>query len=246
MLLSPDTAGSTAGSTRSDVLAALRERIRHIDRAPEKRVLSFGIAAVDDALPAQGLACNGLHEIFGESAARLGFVAALLGLQPSRDPVLWCRLGDGVVPHGPGLAAFGLAPERLILVHARREAELLWVMEEALRCRRLTAVLGENVAPSFTAGRRLQLAAETGGTPAFTLLSPSARSPPSVALTRWRIATLPTRPEMPGCIGPPRWQVSLTRCRGGGRGEWMLEWDDEALRLDLVATLGDRSLAAAE
>ena len=224
-------------------LEPLRQRIRlleqtNIQRGRADAALRLGIPSMDDRLPPR----SGLHEILADSAAGLGFVATILAAQANDMAVLWCRVGWGLaMPHARGLAALGLEPQRLIIVRARRPADALWAMEEGLRCQRLAAVLGEGVEPSGTASRRLQLAAETGATPAFLLLTPTAQPPPSVALTRWRISPLPT-PSM----DRPRWRVALMRCRGGGLGEWVLEWDDEALRLDLVAELADRSLAAAE
>ena len=41
--------------------------------------------------------------------------------------------------YAPGLAAFGLDLRRLILVSARRDAEVCWALEEALRSRSLAA-----------------------------------------------------------------------------------------------------------
>ena len=231
-------------STRA-ILAPLRERIRRLERdLPEQSgVLKLGIPKIERRLPWRGLLRGALHEIVGDSAARLGFIAALLGSGSPAGAILWCRpRGDGGLPYGPGLTAFGLAPDRFVLMRVKREADAFWAMEEALRSRRLAAVLGESAEPAPTSARRLQLAAEAGGTPAFLLLPPSARPPPSVAVTRWRIGSAPSRP---GSGGRPCWRVALTRCRGGGEGEWLVEWDDEALRLDLVAALADRPLAAA-
>ena len=73
----------------------------------------------------------------------------------------WCRRQDGL--YGPGLAAFGLDPGRLIVVRARTDKDVFWAMEEGLRCSRLVAVVGEVGALDCSAGRRLQLAARAGG-----------------------------------------------------------------------------------
>jgi protein ImuA len=47
------------------------------------------------------------------------------------------------VPYGPGLAAHGLDPARLILVNVATTRDLVWAMEEALKCPACTAVIGE-------------------------------------------------------------------------------------------------------
>jgi hypothetical protein len=52
-------------------------------------------------------------------------------------------LAEHGAPYGPGLDAAGLAPERLIAVAAARPRDVLWAMEEALRCRAIGIVIGE-------------------------------------------------------------------------------------------------------
>ncbi len=238
-------------SDRQALLGDLRDQLRRLGAAGPaggRAPLGFGIAALDSALPWGGLARGGIHEFLGDpgAGAAFGLVAALLGrLAPTEGTVLWCRAtGAAAALHGPGLARFGCPLDRLILVEARGPIETLWVLEEALRCRHLAAAVGEGTAPTLTAGRRLQLAAEAGGTIGLLLPPALARPPPSVALTRWRIAAVPAGPEGGGA-GRPRWSVALLRCRGGGVGEWILEWDDEAVRFALAADLADRLPEAA-
>ena len=233
-------------------LAALRARIRVLEAAPagpgEAEAVAFGAAAIDAALPWGGLPRAALHEVVaaapGEAAAA-GFCAALLArLAEGRGPALWC-LARGDL-HGPGLGAFGLAPDRLIVVRARRPVEVLWAMEEGLRSGRLGAVLGEARAVDLTAGRRLQLAAKAGGTPCLALLAPAAGRAPGAALTRWRVAAAPSAPEdgLPG-LGRARWRVELLRCRGGAPCTWLVEWNDEARRFAVVSVLAERAPGAA-
>ncbi|HET8727793.1 MAG TPA: damage-inducible mutagenesis protein [Alphaproteobacteria bacterium] len=214
--------------------------------APQGGVVEFGVPEIDSALPWGGLPRGGLHEIAGPpgQASLFGFAAALVGRLDG--PVLWCRCrrdAEAGLPYGPGLARFGLPPRRLILAEAARPAETLWAMEEGLRCRGLSAVLSEGVAPDLTASRRLQLAAEAGGTLAL-MLTPTASPPTSAALTRWRVVTAQSMAEAGG-PGRARWRVSLLRCRGGTPRDWHLEWDDEALCFSVAAALADRPLALA-
>src|SRR5262249_59456795 len=44
-------------------------------------------------------------------------------------------LAENGAPYGPGLDGIGFPPERLITVAAARWRDVLWAMEEALRCR---------------------------------------------------------------------------------------------------------------
>lgn len=265
---------------RAKTLARLREQIRHLEKPgfSDRSALEFGDPAVDDELPAGGLASGCLHELAAsrDDASAYGLIAVLLGrLVGQNGLALWCRLKRpgrrSAAPYGPGLARFGLATERVIFARASTPRDVLWAMEEGLRSGRFAAVLGDGVAPDLTATRRLQLAAEAGGTTALLAFPDGeARSRLSAATTRWRIAAEPAeRPDR------PRWQVVLERCRGGGRrapssrpqafsapadaarrrsaraaqtagdaAQWTLEWNHEALRLRVLAALADRSLAA--
>ncbi len=207
---------------------------------------STGAAQIDAALPWGGVPC-GLHEIASApgDGAKAGFAARLVAGRCG--PILWCRSRrtalEGGDPYGPGLSALGISPDRLILVEAVRQSDLLWAMEEGARTRGLAAVVAEGAAPDLTAGRRLQLAAEAGG--GLVLLLQSGRQAvPSSALTRWFVASAPSLPEAEG-PGRPCWTLELWRCRGGRPRDWMVEWDDAALSLSMVPQMGDRLPAAA-
>ncbi len=105
------------------------------------------------------------------------------------------RVESGV-PHGAGLDAFGLAPERLVTVSVTHRRDLLWGMEEALRCRAVDVVIGEMRAGKIDeiAVRRLSLAAAESGTLALLLrAAPPADS--STAATRWIVGAAPRRPS---------------------------------------------------
>jgi protein ImuA len=184
-------------------LTALRERIRQIERPAHHGVLSFDVAAIDRALPGGGLALGAVHEILGQGgdeedgAAAAGFAAGILArLGP--DPILWCLKRPDL--YGPGLAAHGLDPARLVIVAAPRDEEILWAIEEGLRLPGLAAVVGEVGRLPMVAGRRLQLAAERSGVTALVLRrwrngeeAAAERERPTAALTRWRVMALPAR-----------------------------------------------------
>jgi protein ImuA len=242
------TARRAPGYGEGDLLARLRDRIAAIEGtrpATGGPGLALGAAEVDGALPWGGLRADGLHEVIaadtGAAGAVMGFAAGLLARATAAGgTALWCSpartLAETGGLYGPGLAAFGLAPERLVVVRGRNDTEVLWAMEEGLRSRRLAAVLGEVEALDLTASRRLQLAAEHGGTPALALRPRGAETQLSAALTRWRLGAAPAAEGE----GRARWQVELWRCRGGGRGSWLLEWCDETGDFTVAADLPDR------
>src|SRR6516164_9612525 len=158
-------------------LSELRERIRRIERptAAVHGVLPFGVAAIDRVLPSGGLARGALHEMLGmggdeeDCALAAAFAAGILGrLAAAADGmVLWCLPCPDL--YGPGLAAHGLDPARIVLVRAPRDAEILWAMEEGLRASGILAAVGEIGVLPAVASRRLQLAAERFGITAFLL-----------------------------------------------------------------------------
>jgi protein ImuA len=252
------------GFTRADpaLIAELHARIRHLggngpwkdQPEDQKSPFSTGVRAFDNALPWGGLPRAGLHEIIAadSSVAAGGFCAVLLArlIEASRSEsrleefgtALWCRRGRGL--YGPGLAFFGLDPDRLIIVHGRSDTDLFWAMEEALRSGTLVGVLGEIGAAHPTALRRLQLAAESHGTMAL-LLRPQETAgqtggrtvePSAPTMTRWRVGVTPGGVPAAADAFPLgsmlrdvrcRWRVELMRCKSGSAGFGMLRQEAE-------------------
>ena len=248
-------------------LDALRRRIAALERRPPAlegaasgsrtgRPWALGVGALDDALPAGGLAVDGLHEAAGESAAdgpaAAAFLAALLARRvrgSERGAVLVCQSRNGAARfgrlHGPGWRDLGLEPADLLILRARREKDVPWAMEEGLRSGALAAVLAEVEGIPFAASRRLALAAAEGGTPAL-LLRHDELGPASAALTRWRVTALPGRadPFDEGAPGLPRWRLALVRARGGRPLARDVEWNRETGDFRMAAALADRPATA--
>ncbi len=240
--------------------------MRAIEAPVPTRTVSFGTAAVDAALPWGGLPLGCLHEVTapaGDAGSAVGFAAALAArlqadAESAAGDILWCLRSDTEHETGalyaPGLRSFGLAPERVLLVRANATAQVLWAMEEGLRTGGLTAVVGEIEAGArgvdVSATRRLQLAAEARGVTVL-LVIPHA-SAVSGAVTRWHVSSRggerdglahrTGRPLSPRGDLAPRWQVELTRCRGGAPASWELEWNHATADFSVVAGLRDRSV----
>ena len=219
------------------MIEQLRQRLQALQKtavlggAPDR--LPLGIAAIDAALGG-GLARGALHEVAavseGHLAAATGFA---IGLVSSRR-LLWIAedmaLAESGAPHGPGLDAFALLPERLLTVAAARPHDLLWAMEEALRCRAIGAVIGElrQSEIDMVMLRRLSLAAADSGALAL-LLRAVPPTDASTAATRWIVGASPS------ATASPRFAAQLTRNRRGPLGAWILEWSDSDERF-LLAT----------
>jgi protein ImuA len=212
-------------------------RLESITGFDDGGFLPFGIAPIDTMLGG-GLACGALHEIVaaseGHIAAATGFV---LGIASHRRATVWITqdmaLVESGAPCGAGLDEASYHPERIITVVVTRTHDLLWAMEEALRCCALTTVIGEfrdeRIEP--VALRRLSLAAAANGTIAL-LLRASLSCKASTASTRWIVSGTLSQP----CYGPgpPRINTQLIRNRKGPLGNWTLEWSNTDERFVLA------------
>jgi protein ImuA len=247
-------------SGTSPKLEALREQIQKIEGLPRtsEDILPFGLADIDEALPWGGLPLACLHHVVGEDDAlgacgfapsAVTFVAALTARLKARrkecGTVLWClpRYKAADTLYGPALNTLGLSEDALVLARAKDETEALWAMEEGLCCPDIDAVIGSLASPlSLAAERRLQLAAERGGTTGFLLQPGLAAASASAAVTRWRVGAAPSAPPLWPGLGQTRWTLTLDRCRQGTPHSWTVEWCDETCTFRLAAPLCDRSL----
>jgi protein ImuA len=226
---------------RAERLAALREQVRALESSAEARdCLPFGVDAVDSRLAGGGLALGALHEAAGarpapgDEAAAILFLASIAARR--EGIVLWALARRDLF--APGLAAIGLHPGRILYAECGRDEDVLAVMEEGLRHGGLAAVVGEVARAAMAPTRRLQLAAEEGGTPALMLRRWRREDPlaePSAAVTRWRLASAPSAPLPVAGLGRPRWRLALARQRGGEPFEILMESPDAEGRLALPA-----------
>jgi protein ImuA len=188
----------------------LRQRLQALQKAPgiEGRpgTLPFGVPAIDTMLGG-GFVLGALHEIAATGEAHLpvaaGFALAVAKCAAPSSRLFWVSedmaFAESGVPHGAGLDAFGLAPEQLVMVSTTHRRDLLWAIEEALRCGATTAVIGEMRAGAIdgVAIRRLSLAAAESGTLAL-LLRTEPPGDASTAATRWVVSATSNTNVIPG------------------------------------------------
>ncbi|GFE77462.1 ImuA family protein [Novosphingobium sp. TCA1] len=231
------------------VLADLRARIAQVEGVSTRHpVLPFGIDKIDQRLPGGGLATGALHEFSGsrelaDDAAATVFLAGILAR--TAGTVFWIMHWRDLF--APALHLAGLHPDRVIFVEAGNDTNVLIAMEECLRHSGLGGVVGETKKISLTASRRLQLAAEESGVPAFVFRrssNPDVQTVGTAAMTRWRIRAAPSERLGIPALARPRWQVALERVRGGEPQSWIVEASDAQGRLALPSDLGDRSYSA--
>ncbi|MBR0648224.1 hypothetical protein GXW78_00990 [Roseomonas terrae] len=215
---------------RPAVISALRARIARMERAGAAEALAARgedavplAPAIDSGLPWGGLPRAALHEVLAAEPGAAGGFAAMV-LARAGGTVLWIAPEPDAWP--PGLARFGLTPDRLVLVKAPREQDALWAMEETLRCPAVGAALLVTGELDLTAARRLQLAAEAGGVLGLLLRPDADGAAPTAALTRWRIGAAPSESPSRHELGDPAWSLDLLRCRGGRGGTWRATWHE--------------------
>jgi protein ImuA len=195
-----------------------------------------------------GLASARHSEVFA-SMREAGGTAAALALamdeaagRLEQRSVLWVQdaaaLRLGGRPYRPGL------PEplrhRLVHVAAKTPEDLLFAIEEGVRCRDFAFVLGELAgnpkALDFTASRGLTLASEKYCVPLMLVRLDAARDLSSARM-RWQVhsAPSPTPNWNAFAPGPPAWHAELFRSRGHAPGKWILRDDGQVLAADRLA-----------
>lgn len=189
-----------------------------------------------------------LSEVFPDhpaDASAVGF--ALSRLPRTHAPILWVQ--DRLSRKEAGRPALaGLSADRpIIMVDLSRAADVLWAMEDGLRCRALGAVIGEiwgdPPALDFTATKRLAMRAEAADVSCW-LIRRAASPDLSAARDRWRTSSVPSAPHPHDAQAPgaPRWALNLFRSRRAKPGQWVATYDRAADRVHLAAPIGDRAV----
>lgn len=219
---------------KQEIVAQLREQLLRMQGGsqPAGQGCRMGLDPIERVFPNGIFPTACIHEFVTataeESAATTGFVSGLLAQMTAQGGTcLWIRASARFSPFPPALAAFGVAPERVVFVEVKRERDVLWAMEEALKSTALTAAISELPGLDFVQSQRLQLAVEKSRTTGFVLRTQPLQMGNTACAARWRIRHLPSVLEagMPG-VGLPRWDVELLKVRNGNPDRWTVEWSD--------------------
>lgn len=217
-------------SDRGNIIQQLQKDILALQgfkNMPADLTIDTGLGIITKAFPNNIFPVAAVHEFISneteQAAATAGFVTGLLsGLMKGGKACIWISNMRTIFP--PALKIFGVQPDQVIFIDIQREKDLLWAMEESLKCEGLAAVIGEIKEISFTASRRLQLAVEQSRVTGFLLRHHPRNLNTIAAVSRWKITHLPSQSgDMPG-IAFPRWNVELLKIRNGKPGSWQLEW----------------------
>ena len=215
---------------KKQTISSLREQIlllQGIKQPSLNTPLTIGFPPLEAAFPFATFPTGTLHEFISsnsDAAATSGFVSCLLGKLMQQDGIsVWAGLSRTVFP--AALKTFGVDPDKVVFITVKNEKDLAWVIEESLKCGKLTAVIGEIKNISLTASRRLTLAIEQSKVTGFVVRHDHKDLNPLSCFARWRITSLASHPaeNMPG-LGFPRWNVDLLKVRSGRPGSWQIEW----------------------
>ncbi|MEZ0453009.1 ImuA family protein [Sphingobacterium thalpophilum] len=191
-------------------------------------LLQMGLGPLEEAFPNGVFPRGAIHEFVSfdriGAAVSCGFISTLLGkLMQNHGVCIWISTFHTLFP--ASLKTFGVVPEDVIFVCMQRENDVLWAMEEALKCEGITAVLAEVHHLNFVQSRRLQLAVEKSRVTGFILQHNPRQLGATTCAARWKISSLPsiTVDGLPG-IGYPGWNVELLKVRNGQPGCWQFCW----------------------
>ena len=135
--------------TKKEIITELQKNILQWQgcKVPQAGTISFsGLETVEAAFPNAVFPTGAIHEFLTEeqehAAACGGFLGGLLKVLMQKGGVcLWISTSRSLFP--PALKNFGVNPDRIIFIDLQRSRDILWAMEEALKCRSLAAVIAE-------------------------------------------------------------------------------------------------------
>jgi protein ImuA len=192
-----------------------------------------GLAVMKEAFPNNSFPLAAVHEFFctndETASASAAFVSAILSsLMCNGGATVWISEKPLIFP--PALRQFGVDPAKVIFIHPKKQKDLLFVTEEALKCESITAVVSDIKEISFTESRRFQLGVEQSNATGF-LIRTNPKNLSTSSVTRWKIKSIATEEnDLPGLLFP-RWNVELLKVRNGKPGSWQLEWNGGKFRV---------------
>ena len=219
-------------ASQNTLINALKQRISRLERVRhpiDGESVSSGVEALDDLLPKRGFPWGVLVEWL---ASGEGDGCQMLAFRTAREA---CRSGQAMVVldqsrefYPPAAAELGISLEDVIILRPGNRADDTWALDQALRCPAVAVVLARPENLDGHTFRRLQLAAEQGGSLGLLLRPASVRSEPSWADVRLLVEPLPLATAASG----RRLRIQLLRSRGGTSGGSVeVEIDDETRTL---------------
>ena len=165
-----------------------------------------GFAELDGELPGGGWPRGVVSELLTERRG-IGELSLLMPAlaQLSRQDGWLMLIAPPWIPYAPALAAHGIRLSRVIVVNTTSDKDTLWAAEQSLRAGNCPAVLAWPASVNEHVLRRLQLAAEEGGSFGVVFGEAMRAALPSPAPLRLRLG-----------VHQDRLSVKILKRRGSG------------------------------
>lgn len=194
-----------------ETIRILAERMRALEascRPCAPVTIPLGLGGLGELFPDGGLAAGSLVELLPRSPGAGAWTLALVLARYACGERKTLLIADAErCFYPPAARAFGLDPERTIIVRPRQASDALLALAQALRCSAIGAGIGAFDRLHDRDARKLQLAAEASGAIGVLVRPMTALHAPSFAAVRWLLEPLPS------ARGRRRLRVEVLRCR---------------------------------
>ncbi len=221
---------------KQNIISQLQQQILNLqgNRVSAENQPTLGLGQMESAFPGKVFPRGAVHELISlkpeDAASTNGFISVVLSkLMQQNGYCIWISPQRKIFP--PALKAFGIDPERILFVDAKKTKDALWSVEEALKCNAISAVVGEISELGFDESRRLQLAVEKSKVTGFIHRYQPKKAMNAVAcVSRWKIKPLASEinGDLPG-VGFPKWEVELLKVRNGMPAKWIVQYSPKGL-----------------
>ena len=229
---------------KADIILQLQKEIFQLQGFRHKAsddLIRPVLGPMDSSFPNGIFPLATIHEFLTQSAediaATSGFISCLLSSLMSKGGVsVWIGPSQEIFP--VALKSFNVEPDKIIFINTKKQKELLWLVEETLKCQGLAAGVGEVKEITFTASRRLQLAVEQSRVTGFLIRNNSRNINANACTARWKISPNPSiiAGDAPG-IGFPAWNIELLKIKNGRSGRWQMKWANNKLHSITAPTI---------
>lgn len=194
---------------RAEMLQQLTQLCRSGIESTPKQITPSGCEPLDAVLPGGGWQSGTLVELMPDQTG----IGELSLLMPSLARMTQSErhiafISPPFIPFAPALNQHGVRLERLWVINAQSTKDMLWCMEQTLRCKSFGAVLAWPTALVDREIRRLQLAAEAGGSIGFVYRSTNSARETSPAAVRLCLRRTEERSL----------EIQVLKCRGTRAG----------------------------
>jgi hypothetical protein len=170
---------------RGEILQQLTQLCRSGVESTPREIIPSGCKPLDTMLPGGGWQSGTIVELMPNQIGigELRLLTPTLA-QITRGERHIAFISPPFIPFAPALAQQGIRLEQLLVINAQSTKDMLWCIEQTLRCKSFGAVIAWPTMLVDREIRRLQLAAETGSSIGFVYRSVHAARETSPAAVR--------------------------------------------------------------